>query len=323
LDAAPGARNDFGMESATNMIGVLLAAVARSGVNPAQLSEAEMMARYPVIRGFGLALISIGLICDTYLLLRWWHPKSSLAESRPHFQVARRPWGFTDLAGVILVLILTMIVGQSILGWWGTMRKLPETDRISLSVSAELIIRLLLLAGLIVYLRRKLQRWQSVLGLDWVHHRQGIGAGLLFYGAIWPPLSLVFAASNAIARWLGHPPTPQPVANLLATTDSTVLMLLLTAFALVVAPVFEEIFFRGFAYPAFKNRWGPARSLILVSALFAIVHLHGPSIAPLFTLALGLGLAYEWTGSLWAPITMHALFNLTSIAMMLYVRLHG
>jgi membrane protease YdiL (CAAX protease family) len=97
----------------------------------------------------------------------------------------------------------------------------------------------------------------------------------------------------------------------------------IVAFAVAVAPVFEEFFFRGFAYPALKQRWGTWRALVIVSAAFAAIHLHVPSLGPLFALAIGLGLSYEFTGSLLAPITVHALFNTVNVGMLLYVRAHS
>jgi membrane protease YdiL (CAAX protease family) len=63
--------------------------------------------------------------------------------------------------------------------------------------------------------------------------------------------------------------------------------------------------------------------LTAVSAAFAVTHLHVPSLGPLFALAVGLGLSYELTGSLLVPITMHALFNATNVAVLLYVRAHS
>jgi membrane protease YdiL (CAAX protease family) len=62
--------------------------------------------------------------------------------------------------------------------------------------------------------------------------------------------------------------------------------------------------------------------LVIVSAAFAVSHWHGPSLLPLFVLALGFGLAYELTGSLLAPIIMHAFFNSTMIIQLFYQRAH-
>ena len=58
-----------------------------------------------------------------------------------------------------------------------------------------------------------------------------------------------------------------------------------------------------------------------MSAAFALSHLHAPSFVPLFVLSIGLGLAYEWTGSLLAPVTMHALFNTIMMIRLLLLRM--
>ena len=106
-------------------------------------------------------------------------------------------------------------------------------------------------------------------------------------------------------------------------TQALIVVALIVIFAIIVAPVCEELFFRGFAYPALKQRWGIWVALTTVSAAFAVIHLHLPSLGPLFALAIGLGLSYELTGSLLAPITMHALFNAANVAVLLYVRAHS
>src|SRR4029077_20014426 len=144
----------------------------------------------------------------------------------------------------------------------------------------------------------------------------------IFFLAMLPPLAVVFPLSAKICHLFGIKDSPQDVADLLATSDSTLMVVFIAAFAVAVAPVFEEFFFRGFAYPTLKQRWGAWRALMIVSALFTAVPFHVPSMGPLFSLAIGLGLAYELTGSLLAPITMHALFNATNVAMLLYVRAH-
>ena len=86
--------------------------------------------------------------------------------------------------------------------------------------------------------------------------------------------------------------------------------------AVVVAPFFEELFFRGYFYPTLKRYVGPVVSSILVSALFACIHANVQSLLPLFGLALCLTIAYEWTGSLLVPMTMHAMFNSVNLLLM-------
>jgi membrane protease YdiL (CAAX protease family) len=81
----------------------------------------------------------------------------------------------------------------------------------------------------------------------------------------------------------------------------------------VVAPLAEEMFFRGILQTLFRsifnNSWF---AIILAAAAFAMVH-HWYTWPQIFFLGFCLGYAYERTGNLWLPITMHAMFNLTSI----------
>lgn len=83
--------------------------------------------------------------------------------------------------------------------------------------------------------------------------------------------------------------------------------------AIIIAPVAEEIVFRGYIYTStkrFSNRFFAA---ILSSLLFGVVHFNISAFIPLVFLALLLTIAYELSGSIWAPISIHALFNASTI----------
>ena len=81
----------------------------------------------------------------------------------------------------------------------------------------------------------------------------------------------------------------------------------------VLAPICEEFLFRGFFYAVGKRYLGPLASGFVTALLFAGIHQSLTAFAGLFVLALCLTLAYERTGSLFVPIGMHALYNLTSL----------
>jgi len=87
--------------------------------------------------------------------------------------------------------------------------------------------------------------------------------------------------------------------------------------AVVVAPVAEEIIFRGYFYGVIRRYGGRIPAILISSLLFAAIHLHLPSFPGLFLLAVILCFLYERTGSLWGNITMHAAFNTSSIVSML------
>ncbi len=79
--------------------------------------------------------------------------------------------------------------------------------------------------------------------------------------------------------------------------------------AVVLAPLCEEVLFRGLLYPAFKKRIGTGLAMVLTALLFALVHWHLQTFPALFVLGLALAYVYERTGTLAAPITFHAIFN--------------
>ncbi|MDH3584508.1 MAG: CPBP family glutamic-type intramembrane protease, partial [Phycisphaerae bacterium] len=97
----------------------------------------------------------------------------------------------------------------------------------------------------------------------------------------------------------------------------------LVAVAVIGAPLVEEIVFRGLLQTALRHarivlrRWGV---IVVASAVFTGIHVGAAdwhAMPALFVLSLGLGFLYERTGSLWAPILMHALFNASQIALTL------
>ena len=90
--------------------------------------------------------------------------------------------------------------------------------------------------------------------------------------------------------------------------------------AIVLAPIFEEILFRGIALPYLLRKIGTLPALVLVSFFFAMIHSHLPSFIPLFVIAMAFGLAYLRTGSLTVPITMHMIFNAVNVGMMFIMR---
>jgi membrane protease YdiL (CAAX protease family) len=77
----------------------------------------------------------------------------------------------------------------------------------------------------------------------------------------------------------------------------------------VAAPIGEEVFFRAFLHRCATRRLGRWTGTLVSASAFALVH--GGPILVLAILPMGvlLAWAYDRTGSLWVPITMHAVNN--------------
>ena len=139
-------------------------------------------------------------------------------------------------------------------------------------------------------------------------------------GALWA--LPVILATIPIAAILAALLPVTPVSPLPPAGETTGFLINLVAGALV-APVAEEVLFRGFATTAWARDLGPRRALVQGAVFFALVHvltITGSSAEEAFGLALigfatrvpvalALGWLYLRRGSLWAPIGLHAAFN--------------
>ena len=80
----------------------------------------------------------------------------------------------------------------------------------------------------------------------------------------------------------------------------------------VIAPLGEELFFRGFFFGARRNWRGPIVAAVLRGSLFGLFHAGSSPVGYLVPLAIfgfGLCMLYDLTGSLYPPIALHALNN--------------
>ena len=81
---------------------------------------------------------------------------------------------------------------------------------------------------------------------------------------------------------------------------------------IVVAPLVEELFFRGFLYRSLRSSLPVWAAALIAGAVFGLVHVFTGAIAvPLLAFfGIVLCLVYEQTGSLYPVIAMHALVNM-------------
>ena len=90
--------------------------------------------------------------------------------------------------------------------------------------------------------------------------------------------------------------------------------------ALFIAPLVEEVLFRGFFYPSFNRYMGMYPAMILTSILFTFAHYpqgggSGSYLAGVFLLSMIMSYARARTDSTWVAIVMHHIYNLACIIM--------
>ena len=87
--------------------------------------------------------------------------------------------------------------------------------------------------------------------------------------------------------------------------------------AVLVAPIAEESFFRGFMFAGIRKRIGFPGAAIISAAIFAIAHLSTESLVPIFLLGLMLAWLYHKTKSVWPCIIVHAAYNSIGVISMI------
>jgi membrane protease YdiL (CAAX protease family) len=105
---------------------------------------------------------------------------------------------------------------------------------------------------------------------------------------------------------------PQTLPDELGIEGSTVNLVLTVVIITILAPVCEEILFRGYVFRALCNWHGVLPAAIITGLVFGAVHIGSSPIGyalPLAAFGFGLCLLYEWTGSLLPCIALHACNN--------------
>jgi len=112
----------------------------------------------------------------------------------------------------------------------------------------------------------------------------------------------------------------QDTVTIFQTEKDVAVLVLMAIAAALVAPVCEEIVFRGYLYPVAKKFAGPWMAGLCTALIFSAAHGSFAALLPLFFFGLVLVALYEFTGSIWAPMSVHFLFNGATVAVQLYAR---
>lgn len=222
--------------------------------------------------------------------------------------------GFLVLGSIVAVIVLLIMGGDLSAG----------TGLGFSGLVASAIADVVFLGTLIGWLRTRTPAWRQAVRLPEGGRRLrslgvGLGMGLLLYPvvAIGVGTVLVIVFRAATGDTVAAP--EQLSADL--SVDARVLA---GIFAIMVAPVIEELFFRGVLFRSLR-RHGFWAAAIVSSLVFGLVHyVGGPAPSALFLMVataftgLGLAVIYEWRG-LAASIGAHMAFNAIGLALIFTV----
>lgn len=138
---------------------------------------------------------------------------------------------------------------------------------------------------------------------------KAIGLGVLLVGVFLPVGWSLQMLSIKIMHFFGWEVTEQLALTALRNSGTTPQFIALGIATIFLAPLAEELLFRGVLYPAVKQRGYPRAALWGTSVLFAAIHFNVAIFVPLLLLAVLLVWLYEKTDNLLAPIAAHVAFN--------------
>ena len=100
-----------------------------------------------------------------------------------------------------------------------------------------------------------------------------------------------------------------PLLEIVLNNNNYLSFILLFITTTLLAPLFEEIIFRGVLLPTLSRDFGIILGIIVSAFIFALAHLSLAEMPPLFVLGIGLGITRIASGSLLSSVIMHSLWN--------------
>ncbi|KGP75783.1 abortive phage infection protein [Desulfosporosinus sp. Tol-M] len=205
---------------------------------------------------------------------------------------------------------------------------------------------LILLVTLIEYLLGWLETPDDLDSLRGMLHFIGVGLGdaLVYIGVIWIFLRLIrrpfsdlgfvkplkrfvvlgfvvgiflFVCIGLLGNILTHvfgTPVPQSFTVAVNGVNYKWEFGLLALLGGVVAPLKEEMFFRGIIYPPFRQALGRGKGMLLTGLFFATLHYDIVRFLPLFIGGVVLAWLYERSASIWPAVVAHGTWNILMAA---------
>lgn len=287
----------------------------------------EQLTSYITNIDFILCLIGISLLGSW--LLKTSLGRKALSDSEPRRNNMPIYLPFVPL----LIWLSTASLATSI-----TEKLLPDrpawqtavTDNLTLCISAIITIAVIILLARASFARRL-----KGFGLNVKTIPKDFFFAFVNLLSVWPLLLFVIILTMLLGKVIWGPDfeiQPHQELELISTYPQLSVRVLIIVTAVVIVPVFEEMLFRGMFQTAIRSvlEDTPFRerlhnknlrvwlSILISSGLFAMSHSDPVHWPPLFVLSLGMGYAYEKSGSLFRPIFIHLFFNAASIIAVLY-----
>jgi len=247
-------------------------------------------------------------------------PPGSAPPEPPSFRVVvpeRQPLGAAKAALVLVVYVLSQgvagaiaVVAYGLLNGMDSLRGLDDMDPVLflLAGAAGFVVGgpAILLATRALQPVRSMR--EAVVPLGWVKTRPGV---LVRAAGLGVAIALLFGyAAEAI-----FPPGEVPQGPLIQAASAPGWQrIVFVVLAVLLAPLVEEFLFRGVLFTGMARSWGVWPAGIIVTVLFALLHLadiagYWPALGVVALVGAAMLIVRIRTGSLWPAIAMHAGYN--------------
>src|SRR5579875_1402937 len=219
------------------------------------------------------------------------------------------PWGARQIAiGTGIAIVFLMLI-LSISTPIAARMQAESAPFLLTGLVASLCFELVLLIVAVVYTAGAYAGGIALLG--WRPRQPGawLGWTLTALGVAYVALFAYIALTQIPALHWARPQQNVP-SDLFHNRVTLVPAIVLTV---VVAPVCEESFFRGFVFNGLRRQLGTPLAATVSGVLFALAHFSPSLIVPFTIIGVGFAYAYRHTGTLLANVTAHAAFNLISV----------
>ena len=270
------------------------------------------------IIGFLLLLVLSAVSLVSLIMLDF---SRGVARFRPAMVLAEPKWPGATVVVVILTLQAFLIIPGIV------MVVLEEAWDTGLDENTNFVIKqtggMLLGAGFIVFavLAWVVGNWKlplSSFGLRWAPFANLLPV-VLIYVLFIIPLALLGWFWTQLLKGLGQLVDIQdPVKMFMDAIErgNPLEISLLVFSAVILAPLWEELIFRGLLYGYLKSRMSVFAALLVSSLIFSAYHFNLNALMPLLIVGIATGYIYERTRSLYFAIFFHALFNALSMAVL-------
>ena len=206
------------------------------------------------------------------------------------------PWSIGDtwMGVVLLILVSVSMVAALLLGL---------KQNYFQSIGALLLELVYLLPVVLIFAWRRIH-WKHLGFGAFNMNVVGVGCGLLIGGYA------IILLHNTLLTVLGVDTQGEQIFEMFNQLESPVWLFLVGA---VIAPIVEEIFFRGFLFQGFRQKYGWMPAVFISSAIFGAAHLDPVALIPTFVLGCVLAYMYHRSNSVWPGIIFHAAINSTSL----------